>query len=603
MSEIKLLDNGMINKIAAGEVVERPASVVKELVENAVDAGSTAVTVEIKDGGISFIRVTDNGCGIAKEQVKSAFLRHATSKIYNMDDLENVLTLGFRGEALSSIAAVSEVELITKTSGSEAGMRIEISGGEVVSQGEAGSADGTTFIMRNLFFNVPARRKFLKKAATESGYVSDIVTKTALGHPEIAFKYINNNSTLIQTNGSGDLAAAVFSIYGKDAVQKMLPVKHGKNGFVLTGVIGKNELSRANRAYESFYINGRYVKSPLVEAAVIEAYQTRLPIGRFPVFVLNLQSAPSFVDVNVHPTKLEVRFGDEELVYNFVREAVENAFKGQDLIPKQEIVKGGIISDSGNYVGAVLNEADTAYTVEAPPKDLPPITYIQMSELGYKEVAESGMKGNGKIETGTPREEPVNTFFKNYKIAGHIFDTYWLIEQADSLYIIDQHAAHERVLFEEVTERLKSGNIASQKLAVPIAVNLSQSEKQVVIDNIELLESFGFEIEELGEQAYAVRAVPYIFNNPAETGFFLDIVDKLAGVDTSVQNIYDTKINGIATISCKAAVKANDRLSYIEAKALIDKIVKLENPFTCPHGRPTVVEITKYELEKMFKRV
>lgn len=594
VTEIKLLESGMINKIAAGEVVERPASVVKELVENAVDAGATAITVEIKDGGISLIRVTDNGCGISGGQVRSAFLRHATSKIFDMDDLENVLTLGFRGEALSSIAAVSEVELVTKTAGETTGTRIEINGGEVVSQGEAGCADGTAFVMRNLFYNVPARRKFLKKAAAESGAVADIVTKLALGHPEIAFKYINNDSILIQTNGSGDLTTTVFNIYGKDVAQKMLPVKYEKSGFSLTGLIGKNELSRANRAYENFYINGRYVKSAIIEAAVIEAYQTRLPIGRFPVFALNLQVAPTFVDVNVHPTKLEVRFGDEELVYELVKDAVCAAFKGQTLIPKQEMVKDA----PDIFPSTAVSEANAAYVAETPQKNLPPVTYIQMSEMGYREIPPREM-----LQEELPKTEPINTFFRNYKIVGQIYNTYWLIEQENSLYIIDQHAAHERVLFEEVTDRLKSGKVSSQKLAVPIAVNLSEREKQVVKDNMTLLEDFGFEIEELGEQAYAVRAVPYIFEKPAEAGFFVDIVDKLASVDTSVKNIYDTRIISIATISCKAAVKANDRLSYIEAKALIDKIVKLENPFTCPHGRPTIVEITKYELEKMFKRV
>lgn len=647
MSAIHLLDNSLINKIAAGEVVERPASVVKELVENSIDAGATAITIEIKDGGINLIKITDNGCGIPKEQVKTAFMRHATSKLEHFEDLESILTLGFRGEALSSISSVAQVEMITKTVDDELGTRIEINGGSIVSQGEIAATTGTTFVMRNLFYNTPARRKFLKKPATESGYVSDIINKIALGHPHISFKYINNNSTMLHTSGNNDIKTTVFHIYGKEVANKMIELNAQKDGFELEGLVAKPELSRANRNYESFFINGRYIKSTVIQNAVEEAYKGKLMVGKFPVFVINMKVPENTVDVNVHPTKLEVRFANEDMVYELVYDAVLKSLKNENLIPqvswdrpkysevadkelqlvkpeqvKMEYKNNTVISGNEEY--SVQNKESVPISVEEAVENNKDdfsmksamnklysekrvisdkikentIPIDDIKALKKEEVSSEVLKNKLVEEKEASVKEP---FFKNYKIVGQIFNTYWIIEQNNSMYLIDQHAAHERALYEELLNKVKCKESVSQMLLQPVAINLSESEKQIVNDNMELLESFGFELEELGAKAYALRAVPYVFNNPSETGFFTDIIDMLA--DKNIDNIYDTRLDSMAMMSCKAAVKGNDRLSYTEAKALIEKIIRLENPFTCPHGRPTIIEMSRYELEKKFKRI
>ena len=661
---IQVLENSIINKIAAGEVVERPASVVKELVENAIDAGAKAITVEIGDGGISLIRVTDNGCGIPSEDVRAAFMRHATSKLMEIEDLETLLTLGFRGEALSSIASVSQVELITKTPDAITGVRLEIHGGKAVSEQEIGCADGTTFIMRNLFYNTPARRKFLKKPASESGYIADIIHKLALGRPDIAFKYINNSSTLVQTNGNGDVKTAVFQVYGKDVAQKLLKVSIEDGEYKLSGFIGKPEVARGNRSYENFFINGRYIKSGLIASAVEEAYKTRLMVGRFPLFVLNLTTSPANVDINVHPTKLEARFSNEDWLFQFVRRGVEEAFQDEVLIPRIEA--GGM---KPQKVSSGQDRPHFSQTAEIKPYELaesPKNFLAQNVQIGYNDT--EGISGTktlpievqgdteeefavreGNIGYITIQEDMPNLlaglaqnadsagaivplsghkenltgdihksaqaaangnqdtdsmpFFKQYTIIGQLFHTYWLIEQDHSLYLVDQHAAHEKVLYESLVAAFRQGEIASQRLISPMAVRLGQRECQIVRDNWDLLHEFGFEIEEFGKDTYALRAVPQIFSNPSDTRFFTDMVDRLSQTDTSVDNLYETKLDTIATMSCKAAVKGNDRLNYIEAKALIDQVLALHNPFTCPHGRPTIVEITQKEIEKMFKRI
>lgn len=644
MSGIHVLDYNMVNKIAAGEVVERPCSVVKELVENSIDAGAKSITVEIKDGGISLIRITDNGSGIAKEDIKQAFLRHATSKISDIDDLETLMTMGFRGEALSSISSVSQVEMVTKTSSDITGTRIEIHGGQMISEQEIGCADGTTFIMRNLFFNTPARRKFLKKPAVESGYISDIINKLALGHPDIAFKYINNDSTLIQTNGNGDLKTAIFNIYGKDVAQKLLAVDYDDGEYHLQGYIGKPELSRANRTYENFFINGRFIKSSLINSAVEEAFGTRIMTGKFPLFVLNLNIAPSNVDVNVHPSKLEVRFSNEDGIYNFVLKAVEPALKSEALIPtismnnKEDKKTFADITNNKPYkpeerqaeiftIGkSGFSGGISALDINSTP--VPPCLDISLKEdavaykiiTGKEEVISDGLSGNN-LQKRLPHDASIDSaldnkttdtinkeaeaipFFNNYRIIGQIFNTYWLIEQDNDMYLIDQHAAHEKVLYEEFASKFRTEKITSQRLLSPAAVNLSEREYNIVKENTDLLNGFGYELEEFGGNTFALRSVPNIFNKPSNANFFMEIVDKLSSVDTSVDNIYDIKLDSIAAISCKAAIKANDRLGYLEAENLIEQILKLEDPFHCPHGRPTIVKITKYEIEKMFKRI
>ena len=670
MQKIRLLDSKTINKIAAGEVVESPKSVVKELTENAIDAGASSVTVEIKDGGISYIRISDNGCGIPKEQVKSAFLRHATSKMTQIEDLEHIFTLGFRGEALASIAAVAQVEMLTKTKDEETGTRICISAGEIEVMEDAACREGTTIIVKNLFYNVPARRKFLKKPATESGYVSDLVNKIALGHPEVAIQYINNGNTVLHTAGNNDPKTAVFYVYGKDAANNMLPISYRKGEYAVSGLIGKPELCRANRNYENLFINGRFIKNQVVASAVEDAYKTKLLIGKFPVFVLNLEVEPALVDVNVHPAKLEVRFKNDDEVYEFFYNAVSKALQETVLIPKavldkkpkekQSVPEQQILVETTAKAVVPAKKADipAAKPVERPKMeavilskeekvklDMPKAEKISetrpvpaaggrsVDELLKRKPAVSGVAQKAepylkkepvrpeeskqdfsakaevpvKVESPKQVEIPViekqeekKPFFHDYKIIGQVFRTYWIIEQAECLYLIDQHAAHERILYEELMHKFKEEKVISQRMLTPLMLNLTPMETEVLRNHKDLLESFGFELEDFGGK-YALRSTPYLLQNPTGMGFFTDILDRLA--EERISNVYDTKILAVATMACKAAVKGHDVLSVREAEALIHQLLKLEHPFTCPHGRPTIVELTRYEMEKMFKRI
>lgn len=643
MGKIRLLDTNTINKIAAGEVVERPSSVVKELVENSIDAGASAVTIEIKNGGTTFIRVSDNGKGIEKDDIKTAFLSHATSKITEIEDLDNIFSLGFRGEALASIAAVSQVEMITKTHFEEEGTRITINGGEIEDFQEYGCTEGTSITVSNLFYNVPARRKFLKKPATESGYISDIINKMALGHPEVSFKFINNDTTILHTSGNNDLKAVIFSIYGKDTFKKMIEINSVSEDYKISGLIGKPELSRANRNYENLFINGRYIKSKIVSNAMEDAYKTRLLIGKFPVYVINMTIPPSSVDVNVHPTKLEVRFDNEDNIYNFIYESVINVFKDNVLIPEVNIVKEPEQKvnfdefDKNEYVQDTIfnikenkldntvsedynerkpsefrhsverNDEEIFFKKELPKKENS-VSKIDMllndnnsNIISVNEDKEEYVSKYNKENDIEPKETIKQPFFNNYKIIGQVFNTYWIIEQNGSIYYIDQHAAHERILFEDFMNNFKNQNIVAQKLVIPEIINISESEMVILNDNKQLLESFGFETEIVDRNGVAIKTVPYIFNSPQNAKYFSDILDMLS--ESNIKNIYDTKVLSVATCACKAAVKANDKLSFQEAHSMISKLLKLENPFTCPHGRPTIIEITKYEIEKLFKRI
>ena len=691
MAKIHVLDSNLINKIAAGEVVERPASVVKELVENSIDAGAKNVTIEVQNGGISLIRITDNGRGIPRDEIETAFLRHATSKLNTFDDLGNILTLGFRGEALSSIASVAQVEVVTMTSEDEAGTRISLEGGKITDKQSCAAQVGTVFTVRNLFFNTPARRKFLKKPATESGYISDAVYKIALGHPEIAIKFINNGSAVFQTNGGGELKTAVLYIYGSDMAASLIPVDVQKDGFRIKGLIGKPEINRGNRSYEIFFINGRYIKSPLVAQAVEDAYKGRVMVGKFPVFMLDLTVPPNTVDVNVHPAKLEARFSDENLIYDLIYGAVFNALKKEVLIPKVEwdapknknvdFLKPAEIDKTASdkeespakdsekgIETAVEKTAENAVKTPVEPETVTERTSVEKPAEENKDVlvfAEPStrdekmgvsqkmseaydriMQGGIKAEKNEkPEDEPITEqkeqtaavtaqtadkmeekpvfepsaekpvqqdfldkiddkkrFFNNYKIIGQLFNTYWIIEQGNSMYMIDQHAAHERALYEELVSRLNDDEKpVSQLLLQPLALNITPAEAAVIEENRELLESFGFELEPFGANAYALRAVPYILHEPQGAGFFMEIIDELQKQPVSTP--YQTKLDAVATMSCKAAVKGNDRLGFSEAKELIERMLGLENPFSCPHGRPTIIEMTKYELEKKFKRI
>lgn len=620
MNHIQLLDKNTINKIAAGEVVERPSSVVKELVENAIDALSSTITIEIKEGGTSSIRITDNGIGIPSEQVKTAFLSHATSKIKNIEDLESVLSLGFRGEALASIAAVSQIEMTTKTQEEEMGTRIKINGGTVLSLESAVCTEGTTIIVNNLFYNVPARKKFLKKPSVESGYISEMIYKLALGHPEVSFKYINNGTTILHTSGNNDLKACIFYVYGKETSLKMLPIEYSNEHYKIKGLIGKPETARANRSYENLFINGRFIRNSTVSSAVEAAYKTRILAGKFPLYVFNLEISPSFIDVNVHPAKLEVRFHDEEAVYEFIYSAVLNILQNNMAIPEMkleskssipitQLIREEAIQEKlpENLMKDVKPKAESFHSLIEPKKAEQPSfqkTIVQEGKKPYKvkvleqEEKESSFKTKEKTEI-TKSYEP---FFSQYRIIGQLFYTYWLIEQSNSLFIVDQHSAHERILFEQLMKQFKKETVASQRLLQPMMMNLSGLESEVYKENADLFQKFGFEVEVFGKNVYVLHSVPFIFKNPVNVSFFIEMIDTLKE-DSTIETIYDAKLLSVATMACKAAVKANDKLSIQEAVSMIEELLKLEDPFHCPHGRPTIIEITKYELEKKFKRI
>ncbi len=606
MKQIQVLDTLTINKIAAGEVVERPASVVKELIENSIDAGASAVTVEIKEGGMAFIRITDNGSGIAKEQVKTAFLRHATSKIKHMEDLLEVLSLGFRGEALASIAAVAQVEMITKPVQSVTGTRIEIHGGHVTTEQEVGCPEGTTLIVRNIFYNIPARRKFLKKPSSETALIGEIISRVALGHPSIAFKYISNGAVLFHTSGNNDLKTTIFHIYGKEVTQKILEVRSQQDNTIVHGWIGKPELHRSNRAYENILLNGRYIKSQLIQSAVEEAYKTRLPIGKFPVYILHIQIPPALIDVNVHPTKLEVRFYEEEKIYKQTYETVLQGMQQENLIPKVswDAKKTPIFKPEPIQVRIpepFENSKKQEIIKESVEVREQPIHLDtkKPEPIKHYEIKETPASFEHKVEI--LEEKKPETLFNHYKIIGQIFQTYWIVEQEGKMVLIDQHAAHERVLYEKFMAEYKSQTVHSQTLLQPHIVEVTIKEKQMIRDNLPMFEKLGFEVEEFGDTAYAVRAVPILFHGPAKGKVFLDIVDLL--LDAPIENIYETRLDAIASIACKAAVKGMDKISLWEAKGLIESLMTLDNPYTCPHGRPISISMNKYELEKKFKRI
>ncbi|MEA4816825.1 MAG: DNA mismatch repair endonuclease MutL [Lachnospiraceae bacterium] len=651
MEKIMLLDETTINKIAAGEVVERPASIVKELIENSVDAGATKITVEIKEGGISYIKISDNGKGIPKEEAELAFLRHATSKIREISDLLHSFSLGFRGEALSSIAAVSQLEMISRTSSEETGIKIIIEGGKLINKAEEASSIGTTFMIRNVFYNIPARRKFLKKTATESAYISDIVNKMALAHPEVSIEYINNDSTVLHTPGNNDLKSAMLYVYSKEVASKMIDIDYTYKGIRVHGLIGNPELSRANRSYELMFLNGRFIKSNVIMRAGEDAYKTRLPIGKFPFYIVKIEISPSEIDVNVHPTKLEVRFADEDIIYKAVYLAIDNAFKDSILIPdiKLDTPKESFTMEKNKTYSINIHKdrlhdfsEDKPYeskAYESAPHESKTEGSLKTygdNSAGMKNEAKSFMKDFSQAFSGTlPVEdngykttEFVKTsgstyavkdmslnsaenisldiedkgykFFNAYKIIGQIFNTYWIIEQSESVFIIDQHAAHERILFEKFSSALKNSKIMSQKLAVPYELDLNDMESDILNRYEKEIKSFGFDIKISGNEVQ-VSSVPILFKEPVSPSFLRDIIDTVS--ETPMENAYDRGSMTIALMACKAAVKGNNLLDLSEANALIRDLLLLENPFTCPHGRPTIVEISKYEMEKMFKRI
>ncbi|MDY5647606.1 MAG: DNA mismatch repair endonuclease MutL [Lachnospiraceae bacterium] len=619
MARIQVLDKNTIDKIAAGEVIERPSSVVKELVENAVDAGASSITVEIKDGGISLIRIADNGSGIEADQVAEAFLRHSTSKIRRVEDLSHISSLGFRGEALSSIAAVAQVELITKTADAVSGTCYRIEGGMEKGMEEIGAPDGTTFLVRNLFFNVPARRKFLKTPMTEAGYISSLMERIALSHPEISFKFIVNHQTRLQTSGNTNLKDIIYNVYGREVARELLLVRQEQPGQKIGGYIGKPVISRGNRNYENYFVNGRYVKSNVISRAIEDAYKPFMMQHRYPFTALDITVDGELVDINVHPTKMEVRFSDAARIYQFVYQTLYDSLSGRELIPEISLDVKEKPAPSRLRETSVYSSPKTE---AAPPKEIPisePPKALQQKDLSYfmekmrERVTREFQKEQApKLSKAPvqPEGEQLDLFEHrfldkrsraNYRIVGQVFDTYWLVQFEDKLYIIDQHAAHEKVLYERTMKALKDRDYTSQLVSPPIILTLSMQEEEQLLTYMDNFTALGFEIEPFGGREYAVRAVPANLFSIAQKEVLLEMLDSLNGFSGHADaEIINEKI---ASMSCKAAVKGNNHLSGKEAEALIDELLNLDNPYNCPHGRPTIVSMSQNELEKKFKRI
>ncbi len=700
MAQIHILDSETIDKIAAGEVVERPASVVKELVENAIDAGATAITVEIKDGGIEFIRVTDNGCGMEREQLRTAFLRHATSKIENANDLIRIASLGFRGEALSSISAVAKVEVITKTANSLTGSRIILEGAREVAFDEIGAPEGTTFLVRNLFYNTPVRRKFLKQPATEGGYIADLMEHLALSRPDISFKLMMGTQMKFHTSGNGDLREVIYRIYGREVANALVPMQAQRNGMRMEGYLGKPVSVRSNRNFEIYFINGRFVRSNVIARAIEEGYKEYLMQHKFPLCVLHITMDTAAVDVNVHPTKMDVRFSNTLEFVQFISEAVKSTLQQKEMIPDallssererkaeekaarteaekvrtpepfeqkrsneyrvmeearyeaerpkmQEFIRNPVWSRvKGSDTKVVTQYTQTPVRQDVVVGEKPQISaqrpvasisrentasLAEQEEVFFEETSEIGetettMPGAETSMPEVPVEIPIETesvlqetpelqstqlnFFEEkiltvdnrsrFRVIGQVFDTYWLVEFEEKLLMIDQHAAHEKVNYERLMKQFREKAVVSQRLMPPVIVSLSAQEETAFAEHREVFESLGFEVEEFGGSEFALRSVPVDLYGCKEREMFLEVLDELyEGGNFGGIRVVEEKI---ASMSCKAAVKGNNRLSFAEAEELIDELLTLDNPYNCPHGRPTIVAMSKGEMERKFKRI
>ncbi len=637
MGKIAVLDKQTIDKIAAGEVVERPASVVKELVENAIDANASQIMVEIRGGGIEYLRITDNGSGLEKEDIPLAFLRHSTSKIRSAQDLTGITSLGFRGEALSSISAVSMVELITKTRKEVLGNRCYLEGGVQKELEEIGAPDGTTFVVRNLFYNTPARKKFLRSEMAEASAVHEMMTHLALSHPEIAFKLMIQNQMKLQTSGSGKLKDVIYHIYGREIAMQLLPITWEKGPIAIHGFLGKPEISRGNRNYENYFVNGRYVKSKILAKGIEDGYKSYMMQHRYPFVCLDIRIDGTFLDVNVHPTKMELRFGDQNLVYDTLQQGIKEVLSKKELIPEITLQDTGVGSRAGKAKETITDkEESNVLDKKKPVEKLPlekmwktpepskePITpedknleyFLEQMRKRVKdrhrqEVQTSATPQTLREENGYQKAEQLQLFDDKllskkaavrHEIIGQVFGTYWLVQYGDKLYIIDQHAAHEKVLYERLMKSLWEQNCQSQLLSPPVILNLTMPEEQLYRMYQSYFADMGFEIEEFGEQAYAVRAVPANLPGLDRTDVLIELLDSLSEISGRISS--ESLLDKVASMSCKAAVKGKHQMSSLEAKALIDELLTLENPYHCPHGRPTIISMTRYELEKKFKRI
>ena len=667
MPEIQLLDQATINQIAAGEVIDRPSSVVKELLENAIDAKATAITVEIKDGGISFIRITDNGCGIEKDQVRKAFLRHATSKLHTIDDLLDIGSLGFRGEALSSIAAIAQVELISKPPESMLGISYQIEDGEEKSLTQIGAPDGTTILVRNLFYHVPARKKFLKTAATEGNYINQLMENMAMLRPDISMRFINGGQNKLYTSGNGRLKDLIYTIYGREISSNVLEINYECPLFAVTGYIGKPIISRGNRTFENYYINGRFVKSRLIAAAIEQAYKPFMMQHRYPFTVLHIKIKPELIDVNVHPAKMEVRFQQENEIYELLAGAIENTLRGKEFIPD--------VSDDGKAEKKVqekqkLPEPFEQRRLQAMKEIIPPPPAEHKTQNEQKPSAEHKTQSEQKLprneeqpKVSSKLSEPVceykaekkqtikdsdskwesasgihkrigqdvsqtvnqmptqpeqklekpeqQTLFTepllsekariHHRLIGQLFDTYWLIQYGNQLYIMDQHAAHEKVNYERLMEAYRKKERITQFVSPPMVISLTRAEEAILEEFKSEFERIGFTIEPYGGREYAISEIPANLYGINEKDLFLEMLSDLE--DRGSMQPSELIASKLASMSCKAAIKGGQKISFKEADALVSQLLTLENPYACPHGRPTIITMTKYELEKKFKRI
>lgn len=643
---ISVLDKNTIDKIAAGEVVERPSSIVKELVENAIDSGASAISVEIKDGGISLVRVTDNGGGINKDEIKTAFLRHATSKITKAKDLFNIHTLGFRGEALSSISGIAKCEVISKPSAQLTGVRYVIEGGYEVSFEDVGAPVGTTMIVRDVFFNTPARRKFLKSVTTETAYITDLMEKFMLCNLDVSIRYIVNNQTRLQSSGNGDLKEVIYQIYGREVHKALVEVDHKADNISIKGFIAKPEISRSNRNQLIYFVNGRYVKDKHIIKAIEDGYADRMMQHKYPFAVLMIEINTEIVDVNVHPSKMEIRFSEESYIYEKVKEAIESSLKKAYMIREAKIDeekksslkrsferlpepfeknKLSLLNKDENRSQITAKETETKeeFLKDLPQIDLsektnyppdkiqidPEIFRYNVNHLLERTFLSDSGKNSEFIEKYEDKKEPSfeqldfmdKKASKKRNIIGQIFDTYWIVEFDKSMYIIDQHAAHEKVLYERFLKQLDNEEIASQIISPAGVISLSSIEADAVEKHLASLRKLGFEIEHFGGREYSISAIPTILPSIDKEVWLKELITELLEVDSAKNT--ESILEKIASMSCKAAIKGKQRISYEEARILIDELLELDNPYNCPHGRPTVIQMTKTEIEKKFKRI
>ncbi|MCR1898070.1 DNA mismatch repair endonuclease MutL [Irregularibacter muris] len=628
MSKIRLLDVRTANKIAAGEVIINPASVIKELLENSIDAQSNTITIEIIKGGKELISITDNGIGIPAKDVKLAFQRHTTSKISKVEDLEKINTLGFRGEALASIAAISKVKMTTREKDQESGVFISIQGGKVVKEQELGCPRGTNIKVEDIFYNTPARYKYLKKDSIESGYIGQIVEKIALSHPEISFRFINNDKQVFHTPGNNDLFSCIYSIFGKNFAHDLIEINYTNDPLRIKGFIGKPGLSRSNRNRQIFYINQRYVQSKILSQALEDAYKGLIMVHKFPVAIFNIELPPEMLDVNVHPAKTQIRFQNESLIYLLTKQALSDRLKTTSLIPEVSLPRTKVDKDQKNhneiqaeipldhpisYVNHLQNLAEAKGTSSDWKKE--DLHYNRNKEKKKEKVYEDNFLGynNKKYnkdpispvfekEKTIPKTEPqIIEELKLGKIIGQIFSTYIILEIPKGILLIDQHAAHERIKYNELKKQYKKNEVASQKLLVPISMNLSFQECQLIKEFSTIIHRMGFEIEEFGSNSIIIRSVPLILSQPQGDAYITQIIDYLQELQ-NVESIIERE-DKLISMACKSAIKAHDKLDVKEMTQLVHDLIFTEQPYTCPHGRPTIIRLTQYELEKLFKRI